>query len=64
MKKFLLSLATMLCVCVFASAETVTFTFYSASGVNNYGLEPAYTDSNTKYIATGSKASQAPITLT
>lgn len=67
MKKFLLSLATMLCVCAFASAETVTFTFYSTSqtpAYNNYGLEPAYTDSNTKYIANGSKAIQAPITLT
>lgn len=64
MKKFLLSLAAMLCACAFASAETVTFTFYSASGVNNYDLEPAYTDSNTGYIANGSKATQAPITLT
>lgn len=64
MKKFLLSLATMLCACAFASAETVTFTFYSASGVNNYDLEPAYTDSKTGYIANGSKATQAPITLT
>lgn len=64
MKKFLLSLATMLCACAFASAETVTFTFYSASGVNNYGLAPAYTDSNTGYISNGSTASQAPITLT
>lgn len=64
MKKFLLSLATMLCACAFASAETVTFTFYSASGVNNYDLEPAYTDNNTGYIANGSKATQAPITLT
>lgn len=64
MKKFLLSLATMLCVCAFASAETVTFTFYSASGVNNYDLEPAYTGSSTGYIANGSKATQAPITLT
>lgn len=66
MKKILLSLATMLCACAFASAETVTFTFYdtSTSSVNNYGLEPAYTDSNTKYIAKGSTASQAPITLT
>ena len=64
MKKFLLSLATMLCVCAFASAETVTFTFYSTSGVNNYDLEPAYTGSSTGYIANGSKATQAPITLT
>lgn len=64
MKKFLLSLATMLCVCAFASAETVMFTFYSASGVNNYDLEPAYTGSSTGYIANGSKATQAPITLT
>lgn len=64
MKKFLLSLATMLCACAFASAETVTFTFYSASGVNNYDLEPAYTNSSTGYIANGSKATQAPITLT
>lgn len=54
----------MLCVCAFASAETVTFTFYSASGVNNYDLEPAYTGSSTGYIANGSKATQAPITLT
>lgn len=67
MKKFLLSLATMLCVCAFASAETVTFTFYSTSqtpAYNNYGLLPAYTNSSTGYIANGSKATQAPITLT
>ena len=67
MKKFLLSLATMLCVCAFASAETVTFTFYSTSqtpAYNNYGLEPAYTDSNTKYIANGSSTAQDGITLT
>lgn len=64
MKKFLLSLATVLCAGAFANAAETTFTFYSASGVNNYGLTPAYTNSNTGYISNGSKVTEAPITLT
>lgn len=64
MKKFLLSLATVLCASAFASAGSVTFSFYSSSGVNNYGFEPAYTNSNTAYIANGSTAKLDPITIT
>ena len=60
MKKFLLSLATVLCMGSFASADEVTFDFTS----NTYGFTPVYTDSNTKYIANGSTATQDPITLT
>ena len=66
MKKLLLSLATVLCASAFASAAEVTFTFCDAatSTVNNYGLEPAYTDSKTDYITNGSTTTQGPITLT
>lgn len=64
MKKFLLSLATVLCASAFASAADVTFTFFSTAGTNNYGMEPAYTDDNTKYIANGATATQGDITLT
>ena len=64
MKKFLLSLATLFFAVGIMSAEELTLSFYSTSGVNNYGFEPAYTDPNTKYIANGSSTTQGAITIT
>lgn len=64
MKKFLLSLATLFFAVGIMSAEELTLSFYSTSGVNNYGFEPAYTDSDTKYITNGSSTTQGAITIT
>lgn len=64
MKKFLLSLATVLCATSFASAAEVTFEFKTTNGTNNYGLTPAYSGNNTGYIANNSTATEGDIILT
>lgn len=64
MKRFLLSLAILLCTSAFAAVEEVTFTFFDGNKTNNYGFTPPYTDETTPYINNGSSSILGPITLT